>query len=135
MVETISPEFALVRTPEKLYQQLEAAEQVPLRIRHSENALAAPPDVRSRVAPSATPPRAAAKKPAKVRRSVETTLWFSDAEAHAAFSKLLLDAKCVVPTDSHALTVSYPRKAEPLVKECLKELNEQFAVAVEDIEK
>jgi hypothetical protein len=40
VVETISPGFALVHSAESLFRHLEAAEQVPLRIRHSDDALA-----------------------------------------------------------------------------------------------
>ncbi|MCX6923574.1 MAG: hypothetical protein NT154_10275, partial [Verrucomicrobia bacterium] len=98
------------------------------------NALAAPERARSRLAPVAPPRRAVSKKPLKVKRSLQTTLWFAEAEAHAAFCKLLLDAKCVVPTDPRALTVSYSGKAVPLVKECMKKLNQEYAVVIQDIE-
>jgi hypothetical protein len=134
VVETISPNLALVHSAEALYRHLEAAEQVPLRIRHSENALSVPAHARSQMAPSAAPPSAPIKRPAKVKRSLRTTLWFADGEAHAAFCQLLLDAKCVVATDRRALTVSYPPQAEPQVKECLRKLKETYALAVEDIE-
>ena len=106
IVETISPSLALVHSAEALYRHLEAAEQVPLRIRHSDNALAAPPHVRSRMAPSAAPRSAPGKRPVRVKRSLRTTLWFADGEAHAAFCQLLLDAKCVLAVDRRALTVS-----------------------------
>ena len=134
VVETISPSLALVHSAEALYRHLEAAEQVPLRIRHSDNALAVPAHVRSRIAPTAAPPSAPVKRPVKVKRSLRTTLWFADGEAHAAFCQLLLDAKCVLATDRRALTVSYPPQAEPQVKECLRKLKENYALAVEDIE-
>ena len=134
VVETISPSLALVRSAEALYRHLEAAEQVPLRIRHSDNALSVPAHVRSRIAPAAAPPSAPVKRPAKVKRSLRTTLWFADGEAHAAFCQLLLDAKCVLAADRRALTVSYPPQAEPQVKECLRKLKETYALAVEDIE-
>jgi len=134
VVETISPSFALVHSAEALYRHLESAEQVPLRIRHSDNALAAPAHVRSRIAPTAAPPSAPVKRPVKVKRSLRTTLWFADGEAHAAFCQLLLDAKCVLAADRRALTVSYPPQAEPQVKECLRKLKENYTLAVEDIE-
>ena len=134
VVETISPSLALVHSAEALYRHLESAEQVPLRIRHSDNALAAPAYVQSRIAPTAAPPSAPVKRPVKVKRSLRTTLWFADGEAHAAFCQLLLDAKCVLAADRRALTVSYPPQAEPQVKECLRKLNETYALAVEDIE-
>jgi hypothetical protein len=134
VVETISPSFALVHSAEALYRHLEAAEQVPLRIRHADNALAAPAHVRSRIAPTAVPPSAPVKRPVKVKRSLRTTLWFADGEAHAAFCQLLLDAKCVLAADRRALTVSYPPQAEPQVKECLRKLKENYTLAVEDIE-
>jgi hypothetical protein len=134
VVETISPSLALVRSAEALYRHLEAAEQVPLRIRHSDNALAAPAHVRSRMAPSAAPRSAPGKRPVKVKRSLRTTLWFADGEAHAAFCQLLLDAKCVLAVDRRALTASYPPQAEPQVKECLRKLKETYTLTVEDIE-
>ena len=132
--EAIAPNLALVRHADKLYRHLEAAEQVPIRIRHADQALAAMAGVRSCMAPGASPQRSPGKKALKLKRSVQTTLWFADAEAHAAFAMLLLDAKCVVPTDRRALTVTYPKRVEPVVEECLKKLRQQYAVAVEDIE-
>ena len=134
VVEAIAPNLALVREVEKLYQHLEAAEQVPIRIRHAERTLAATTGVKSCLAPNSAPRRVSGKKAMKLKRSIQTTLWFADAEALAAFSKILLDAKCVVPTDRRALSVSYPRKAEPLVRECIEKLNQQYAVTVEEIE-
>ena len=133
MQEIISPDFAIVRRPEQLYQHLEAAEQVPLKVRHGDKTLAAPAGAPSRLAPAAPPRRVISKKPVSIKRSLQTTLWFAEAEVHAAFCKLLLDAKCVVPTDPHALTVSYPEKAAPLIKEFLKKLNQEYAVAIQDI--
>ena len=49
-------------------------------------------------------------------------------------SPRLLDAKCVLAVDRRALTVTYPPKAEPQVKECLRKLKETYTLAVEDIE-
>jgi hypothetical protein len=130
VVEAISPSLALVHSAEALYRCLEAAEQVPLRIRHSDNALAAPPHVRSRMAPSAAPRSAPGKRTVKVKRSLRTTLWFAEGEAHAAFCQLLLDAKCVLAVNRRALTVAYPPQAEPQVKECLRKLKEAYTLAV-----
>lgn len=132
--EAIVPNLALVRHADELYRRLEAAEQVPIRIRHADLALAAMAGVKSCVVRSAPPQRSPGKKALKLKRSVQTTLWFADAEAHAAFAKLLLDAKCVVPTDRRALTITYPKRVEPVVEECLKKLRQQYVVAVEDIE-
>ena len=134
VIEPISPDLALVREPEKLYQSLEVTERVPARIRHADQALTAPAGLKSRLVPTSSPQRPPGKKPLKLKRSIQTTLWFADAEALDAFAKLLLDAKCVVPTNRRVLTVTYSRKAEPLVKECLKKLGQQYAVAVADSE-
>ena len=91
VVEAISPHFAVVRSPAGLYQHLEKTEQVPLSIRHSEHVLAAPAGVQSRVAPSAAPPGESSRKPARIRRIVQTTLCFADAEVHAAFLKVSVE--------------------------------------------
>ena len=134
VVEAISPDFALVRSTGKLFKHLETTEQVPARIRHSDKVLSAPERVRSRLAPSARPSPARVKKPAQVKRRVQTTLWFADPEVHEAFCKILLDAKVVVSIDRPALTISYPRSAEPPVQASLKKLKEAYALAVEDLE-
>jgi len=134
VVEIITPNLALVRKPLTVYQRLETAEQVPIRIHHAEKELATPAEVKSRLSPSATPRRAPSKKGIKLKRSVQTTLWFADAEAHAAFAKILLDAKCGVPIDRRALTVCYAPKAEPLIKECMKKFNQEYAVTIEEVE-
>ncbi len=133
VIEPISPTLALVREPEELYQSLEATEQVPTRIRHADQALTAPAGLKSCLAPTTTPQRPPGKKALKLKRSIQTTLWFADAQAHDAFAKLLLDAKCVVPTDRRALTVTYPKNAERLVQDCLKMLKQKYAVVVEDV--
>ncbi len=134
VVETIAPNLAVVRAADRLFQALETAGQVPVRIRHAGKTLAAPANVTSCLAPALAPRRAAGKPALKLKRSVQTTLRFAAAEAHAAFAKLLLDAQCVVPIDRRALTVSYPRKAEALVKECLKQLAQAYRVEVEEID-
>ena len=133
IVQAISPKFALVRSSKKVYQRLEAAELVPVAIRHPDKGLAAPAGLKTALAPPASPRRAAAKPPLKLKRSVETTLWFGDATAYAAFCKLLLDAKCVLPMNRRALTVSFGAKEESLVAECLKRLGQEYAVAVEEV--
>ena len=132
--EAISADFAIIRKPEELYQHLEAAEQVPVKVRHADTAWSAREQVRSRLAPAAPARRAVSKKPVKIKRSLQTTLWFAEAETYAAFCKLLLDAKCALPMDPRSLTVRYSAKAEPLIKELLKKLKEEYAVAIEDIE-
>jgi hypothetical protein len=132
--EAISPDFAIIRNTELLHQNLERAEQIPLKIRHGDKALKSPEQGRTRLAPAASSRGTPVRKPLKIKRSVRTTLWFAEAEAHTAFCKILLDAKCVVPTDPRALTVSYARKDEPLIKEFLKKLNQEYALSLEDIE-
>lgn len=109
-------------------------EQVPIRIRHADQSLAVPAGVKSCLAASAPPRKPAAKKAVKLKCRIQTTLWFPDAETHEAFARLLLDAKCVVPVDRRALTVTHSKKAEPLVQECLKKFSQRYAVKVEDVE-
>ncbi len=133
VVEAISADYAVVRSAGKLFAHLEATEQVPLRIWHPEKALASPATIPTRLVPPTPASRAAVKKPIKLKRTVITTLWFPDAATHSAFLKLLLDAKCVVPADSRTLTVSYSKKAEPIVKECLSRLKADSSLVIEDV--
>ena len=107
---------------------------MPVKVRHGDKAWSAQEQVRSRLAPTAPAWRAVSKKPVKIKRSLQTTLWFAEAETYAAFCKLLLDAKCALPMAPRSLTVRYSAKAEPLINEILKKLKEEYAAAIKDIE-
>ncbi len=134
VVERISPNLALVRSPDDLYARLERGEQVPIQVQHKPGALAAPPDkipslfTAKRAAPASAP----APRKLTVRRHVEITLRFPDAETHAAFAKALLDAKCAVATDFVALTLSYPKSLEPQIQETLKALSQRFPIRLQE---
>ena len=132
VVDRITANLALVRSPEELYARLEREEQVPILVAHKPAKLAAPPDqipslfAAKRAASAPRPPKLT------VRRQVEITLRFPDAETHAAFSKALLEAKCVVATDFAALTVSYPKSLEAQVQATFKTITERFPLRLQD---
>ena len=132
VVDRITANFALVRSPEEMYARLEREEQVPILVAHQPAKLVAPPDqipslfAVKRAAPAARPPKLT------VRRQVEITLRFPDAETHAAFAKALLEAKCVVATDFAALTVSYPKSLEAQVRATFQALSERFPLRLQD---
>lgn len=132
VVEEISNSLAVVRLPDDLYALLERGEHVPIQVEHKPGALAAAPEktpslfVAKRAAPAPAP------RKLTVRRHVEITLRFPDAETHAAFAKALLDAKHVVATDFAALTIRYPKSLEPQIQETLKALSQRFPIRLQD---
>jgi hypothetical protein len=132
--EEIGPQFALVREPGKLSRELEEAEQVPTLIKHGASTLSAPAGIKTQLGVKPKEAAAPGRRPLKLKRSVQTTLWFTDAGAHEAYTKILLEAKCVVPIDRRALTVSYSAKNEAMIKEYLKELGRRYVVRIEELE-
>ncbi len=133
VVDKITPNLGLVRSPGELYAHLEKEEQAPILVEHKPAALAAPPDnvqslfiTKKRAAPAPRPQKRT------IRRQVEITLQFPDAETHTAFAKALLEAKCAVATNFEARTISYPKSLEAQIQQALKAFSERFPFRLQD---
>ena len=134
VVERISPSLAVVATPRTLHDSLEAAERIPIVVRHTESALRPAPEGAASV--FAVKRRKAAigrKRAAIVKRSVRITLHFPTRGLFDAFLKTLLDAQCVLPSDARAMTFSYSKEQEKAVASILREFKKKHAVRLEEI--
>lgn len=138
VVERIMPGACIVHSPLKLFEQMEKALKVPLKIRHGDRALRRPPDWAQSLFPASAEARRPAgagrrKKRRVLKRTMHVTLRFPDAGIFDAFSKALLDRKCVLPTDREALTITYEKKHEKTIGAALRDLDKKYNMRVEDI--
>ena len=134
VIERISPSLAVVATPRTLHDSLEAAERIPIVVRHTESALR--PALEGAASVFAVKRRKAAigrKRAAIVKRSVRITLHFPTRGLFDAFLKTLLDAQCVLPSDARAMTFSYSKEQEKAVASILREFKKKHAVRLEEI--
>lgn len=135
IAEHVSPGRRLVRTPEKLFERLEQAEQVPIRLSHGDARLsAAPPAAISAFRTALRPVSSAAeKKPATLKRRVRIILEFPNKHLMLAFSKALTEAGCAFIGDEQALTVSFGPGNEEIVRTTLRAFQRKHKVEVQDI--
>lgn len=129
IVEKASPDIHIIRSPEKVYRQLETAQQVPLLIKHPEAKLKSPgKGVKSVFSRSGVTKKSAkqSKRKINVRRSVVTTLHFSDNGHFDEFVKIMLDMGHSVTINKTARTVTFSGIDEAIIKEALKKVDKSL---------
>ncbi|TVS12883.1 MAG: hypothetical protein EA424_22135 [Planctomycetaceae bacterium] len=135
-VETPAPGIYLVRSPAKLFAELERQELIPLRVKHSDGQLTPlPKGTRTRFAKQT----AAAKKAPKAKTKVTLTrvtrvqLAFPDQPFFDDLIRLLAETKCPIEADRKKLLLSYSKSNESLVNAALQSLKTQYQVKIQDV--
>ena len=134
-LENIAPGIDVVRSPAKLYEELEKQQLAPLRIKHGEKSFTPlPPKTRS-----VFPRRAATKKrrrEAKVKitlmRVTRVQLLCPDREFLDRLQRLLADENCPVEADRKRLLLAYSHQCEKEVSRALRSLKNEYEVKIED---
>jgi len=135
-VEEISSNLRIVRSPDKLFSQLEQAKLAPLRIRHKKDALTFLPTAAKTIFPKQAKRRASKRKTKKritLRRETYTTLHLPSVEVQDRLSALMVNQRCLFTSDKHSLTITYAQRYEDQVKAAIKALRENYTVRIEDV--
>ena len=136
-VERISPTTRIVHSPDALFDRLEKAEWVPLRVTHSDSTLRPLPQkartVFVRQSPAAKP-KPKKKEPVTLVRQTSVTFHFPTGKSLGKFRKALLDARCPVEVDSKNLTITFSGRYEPLVMQVISALEKEYLIHIEDLE-
>ena len=134
-MENIAAGIDVVRSPAKLYEELEKQQLAPLRIKHREKSLTLMPPKTC----SAFPRRAASKKKrrepkAKITliRVTRVQLLCPDREFLDRLQSLLADASCPVEADRKRLLLAYSHQYEKSVCRVLRSLKNEYEVKIED---
>ncbi len=135
-VKTISSDVSLVRNPDKLFAELEAALQAPLILNHTDRTLKnTPAGVKSLFTPPKKKKTAVApKKTVTVKRKKFVTLYFSSLDVSEACRDALIKARCPVEADPVNRTITYSWANQKDVQKALKSAGTTFRLRIDDID-
>jgi hypothetical protein len=132
---SIAADTHIVRKPQKLFNHLELAQEVPAYAKHSDRAF----KPLENTVHSKFNAKRRAKKPGRrkkrrftLKRSVHLILEFPDKTMFEAFIHTLLDKGYALDTNKQTLTVSYSQKDETIIKEVLDALKKEFPAVIEN---
>ena len=134
-IERVAAGILLVRSPDKLFHQLEADELFPLRVKHGERAFSRlPRNARTRFPKkvASTKKKAPQKTPITLTRVTRVQLLCPSRTFLDKLCRVLLDAKCPVEMDGKNLMLSYSKQHQPTVTDAIRSLNKKYRVKIED---
>ncbi|MEA3345797.1 MAG: hypothetical protein U9Q78_06075 [Chloroflexota bacterium] len=130
-VERISPNIRIVRSPGVLFDHLEEADLVPLRVEHSASSLTPMPQEARTVFVKESPtakPKPKRKERVDLMRSTAITFHCPNTKFLEVFRQALLDAKCPVKVDKDALALTFSGRYEDLVAGVLQALGKEYRI-------
>jgi hypothetical protein len=135
-VEHVAKGIHLVRSPDKLFDELERRELMPVRIKHGDQAFAPlPKSARTRFPKGS----AGREKPREPKPSVTLTrmtrvqLVCPDRELLDKLHSLLVERQCPVEIDRRNLTLGYSKQYESAVASVIRQLKTEYRLEIEDI--
>ena len=133
-VEKIAKGIDVVRSPAKLYAELEKQELAPLRIKHGENSFAPLPAKTRSAFPrkSADKKRRERKTKITLMRVTQVQLLCPDRDFLQRLQGLLADVNCPVEADRKRLLLAYSSRHEKEVSRAIRALKKEFEVKIDD---
>ena len=135
-VERLAPGIRIVRWPDKLFDELERRELMPLRVKHGSQAFSPlPKDARTRF-PKASAGREKPRLPktrVTLTRMTRVQLVCSDRELVDKLHRLLTESKCPAEIDRKNLMLTYSKQYEPAVSNAIRRLKAEYQIEMEDV--
>jgi hypothetical protein len=135
-VERVADGIRLVRSPDKLFDELERRERMPVRIKHGDQAFAPlPRSARTRFPKGS----AGREKPRESRPRVTLTrltrvqLVCPDRGLLDRLHRLLLESQCPTEIDRPNQTLTYAKQHESAVADAIRQLKTEYRLEIEDI--
>jgi hypothetical protein len=135
-VERIAAGVRLVRSSDKLFDELERRELMPVRIKHGDQAFAPLPKSAGTRFPKGSAGR---EKPGEPKPRVTMTritrvqLVCPDRELLDRLHRLLLECQCPTEIDRPNLTLTYSKQYESAVADAIRRLKTEYRLEIEDI--
>jgi hypothetical protein len=134
-VEGLAPGIRIVHSPDKLFDELERQELMPLRVKHGSQAFSSlPKDARTRF-PKTSAGREKARLPktrVTLTRVTRVELLCADCEFVDKLHRLLAESKCPAEFDRHNLLLTYSKQYESEVSNAIRRLRTEYQVEIED---
>ena len=135
-VECLAPGIRIVRSPDKLFDELERRELMPLRIKHGSQALLPlPKEARTRF-PKVSAAREKPRLPktrVKLTRVTRVQLVCLDREFMDKLHRLLTESKCPAEMDRKNLMLTYSKQYETEVSNAIRQLKTEYQIEMEDV--
>jgi len=135
-VERIAAGMRLVRSPDKLFDELERRELMPVRIKHGDLAFAPlPKGARTRF-PKGSAGREKPRQPkprVTLTRMTRVQLVCPDRELLDRLHRLLLECQCPAEIDRPNLTLTYSKQYESAVANAIRRLKTEYRLEIDDI--
>jgi hypothetical protein len=135
-VERAAAGIRVVRSPDKLFDELERRELMPILIKHGYQAFApAPTSARTRF-PKGSAGQAKPREPmprVKLTRMTRVQLVCPDRELLDRLHGLLLECQCPTEIDRQNLTLTYSKHYESEVANAIRQLKTEYRLEIEDI--
>ena len=135
-VERVAAGIRLVRSPDKLFDELERRELMPVRIKHGDQAFAPlPKSARTRF-PKGSAGREKPREPkprVTLTRMTRVQLVCPDRELLDKLHRLLLECQCPAEIDRPNLTLTYSKQYESAVANAIRQLKTEYRLEIEDI--
>ncbi|MDM8552876.1 hypothetical protein QUF72_22545 [Desulfobacterales bacterium HSG2] len=135
-LEAISPEFSIVRSPDRLSEQMETSELAPVLVRHGRDAFTPLPDEAMSIFPKKSGTKAKPKKKESVTlyRKTSVTLYFPTRSLLEKCRKWLIQANCPIEADVSGKCITYAAQDQALADAALEAMQKNDSVQIEDIE-
>ena len=135
LVEKITKDLCLIRSPERVLEKLETAARAPVDIRHTSTTLSpSPGGITSKYLKKAVKKqKPIAKEQVVVKQKTFVTLYFQKEHILEIFTKALVKGKCPVEVDKERLIISYGAGDKKKVAAILKDLRKTYNIRIEDI--
>jgi hypothetical protein len=132
-VENITPNIKIVRSPAKLFAQLESAELVPVLVKHPDSSVRPPEKGVRSVFCDASPKKKRQKKAVNIKKKKSVTLYFPSKTLLNRFAKELTEAKLPFGLNELTNSITFSESREPQLEAVFKAMGTEYSINIEDV--
>jgi hypothetical protein len=132
-VEDITPNIKIVRSPAKLFAQLESSELVPLLVKHSDSSVRQPEKGVRSVFSDTLPETKRQKKAVNIKKKKSVTLYFPSKTLLNRFAKELKKAKLPFGLNELTNSITFSESREPQLEAVFKAMGTEYSINIEDV--
>jgi hypothetical protein len=136
VIEHVDAGVRLVRSPDKLFDELERQELVPIRVKHGGQSLTPLPKSTQTRFPKGPASQEKPREPKPLRalkRITRVQLVCPDRDLLDKLHRLLLECQCPAEIDRSNLTLTYAKQHEPEVANAIRRLKSEYRIEIDDV--
>ena len=132
-VEGITPNIKLVRSPAKLFDQLESSELVPILLKHPDSSVRQPEKGVRSVFNVATSKTKRQKKAVNIKKKKDVTLYFPSKALMSIFTNELKKAKLPFRLNELTNSITLSESWESQLETVIKAMGNEYSIKIEDL--